>query len=87
MARWWMGNDPVGTAVMKALSITFPEGERFFIQSVMRYAADLPPQVERDVKPSPCRKGHILSSTLTSTAASARRDMVGYGSIRDCIAA
>lgn len=48
--RWWYGGDPFGTAVMNALSLTFPEGERFFIQSVKRYAVDLPPALVRDVR-------------------------------------
>ena len=48
--RWWYRNDPVGTAVMNALSLTFPEGERFFIQSVKRFATDLPPELARDVR-------------------------------------
>ncbi len=48
--RWWYGGDPFGTAVMNALSLTFPEGERFFIQSVKRYAADLPPALAREVR-------------------------------------
>ena len=38
--RWWLNDDPFGTAVMNALSLTFPDGERFFIQSVKRFAKD-----------------------------------------------
>lgn len=32
--RWWMGNDPFETHLLNALSLTFPAGERFFMQSV-----------------------------------------------------
>jgi predicted metal-dependent hydrolase len=32
--RAWLGGDPVGTAVFNALSLTFPEGERSFMDSV-----------------------------------------------------
>jgi len=35
--RWWMRGDPMETAIMNALSATFPEGERFFIESVVHY--------------------------------------------------
>jgi uncharacterized protein len=33
--RWWVQGDPVRTAIMNALSATFPEGEKFFIESVV----------------------------------------------------
>ena len=32
--RWWLGGDPVGTAFYNALSVTFPKGEAFFVESV-----------------------------------------------------
>lgn len=35
--RWWVRGDPVATAIMNALSATFPEGERFFIESVVAF--------------------------------------------------
>ena len=37
MARWWLNNDPIATAFYNALSVTFPKGEGFFIDSVRRY--------------------------------------------------
>lgn len=33
-SRWWLKGDPIATAVFNALSATFPEGERKFIESV-----------------------------------------------------
>lgn len=36
-ARWWCGGDPVATAFYNALSMTFPKGEAFFIESVRHY--------------------------------------------------
>jgi hypothetical protein len=33
----WLGGDPVATAVFNALSLTFPEGERLFIDSVRAF--------------------------------------------------
>jgi predicted metal-dependent hydrolase len=40
--RWWLGGDPFGSAFYNALSATFPQGERFFMDSVRRFKADLP---------------------------------------------
>jgi predicted metal-dependent hydrolase len=36
-ARHWLGADPVGTAVFNALSLTFPDVERMFIDAVRAY--------------------------------------------------
>ncbi|HET9159525.1 MAG TPA: metal-dependent hydrolase [Caulobacteraceae bacterium] len=36
-ARDWAQGDPVATAIMNALSATFPEGEKFFIESVVKF--------------------------------------------------
>ncbi|MCP5433755.1 MAG: metal-dependent hydrolase [Alphaproteobacteria bacterium] len=35
--RYWLGGDPARTAFMNGLSITFPEGERMFVDSVKPY--------------------------------------------------
>ncbi|MDN5643616.1 MAG: metal-dependent hydrolase, partial [Acinetobacter sp.] len=32
--RFWFGGDPFRTRMFDALSLTFPDGERYFIQSV-----------------------------------------------------
>jgi predicted metal-dependent hydrolase len=34
---YWASGDPVLTRFMEALSMLFPEGERFFVESVMRF--------------------------------------------------
>lgn len=39
LARWWLGGDPVAIAFYNALSVTFPKGEGFFIDSVRRFRA------------------------------------------------
>jgi predicted metal-dependent hydrolase len=53
--RYWLGNDPVLTHFVNALQSTFPEGERFFIDSARDMAAEigeeqLPPQLAADLK-------------------------------------
>ena len=35
--RAWLGGDPVGTAVFNALSLTFPDGERLFMDAVRQH--------------------------------------------------
>jgi len=35
--RWWHGGDPVATAFFNALSATFPDGEKFFMDSVRHF--------------------------------------------------
>lgn len=35
--KFWFANDPFKTRFFDALSLTFPEGERFFIESVRLY--------------------------------------------------
>lgn len=46
----WLGGDPVGTAVFNALSLTFPDGERLFIDAVKNYRADLKGKLAEDVR-------------------------------------
>ncbi|MEQ1438896.1 metal-dependent hydrolase [Fontimonas sp. SYSU GA230001] len=52
--RYWLGGDPVLTHFVNALQATFPEGERFFIDSArdvraMVDPAKLPPALDRDL--------------------------------------
>ena len=39
--RHWMGGDPVATAVFNAMSLTFPDGERLFMDAVKNYRGEL----------------------------------------------
>lgn len=48
--RWWYGGDPVATAFHNALSVTFPRGEAFFIESVKAFREGVPPKLEREIK-------------------------------------
>ncbi|WP_374571205.1 metal-dependent hydrolase [Phenylobacterium sp.] len=40
--RWWHGGDPVATAFYNALSLTFPQGEAYFVQSVRHFLDQAP---------------------------------------------
>jgi len=46
----WLGGDPVGTAIFNALSLTFPDGERMFMDAVRHYRGQLSGKLLDDVK-------------------------------------
>lgn len=46
----WLGGDPVGTAVFNALSLTFPDGERMFMDAVKAYRDRLSGKLAEDAK-------------------------------------
>ncbi|MCW3835867.1 metal-dependent hydrolase [Sphingomonas canadensis] len=48
--RWWFAGDPVATAFMNALSITFPKGEAMFIESVKACRDGAPPKLEAEIR-------------------------------------
>lgn len=51
LPAYWHSNNPAITSYFDALSLTFPEGERFFIDSVKHYAhAITDPKLKRDVQ-------------------------------------
>jgi len=47
--RWWVRNDPVATAFFNALSATFPQGERYFIESVKHYRDRVPAALKEQI--------------------------------------
>ena len=47
--RWWLGNDPIATAFYNALSITFPRGEAFFVESVRAHRDDAPEKLKGEI--------------------------------------
>ncbi len=49
LARWWLGGDPVATAFYNALSVTFPKGEAFFVESVRRFRDGTPPRLAGEI--------------------------------------
>jgi predicted metal-dependent hydrolase len=48
--RWWLGGDPVGSAMYDALSVTFPKGEAFFVESVRAFREGAPPRLAAEIK-------------------------------------
>jgi len=49
--RYWMGGDPFQTTLFNALSLTFPDGERFFVASVRAMRDHVQdPHLERQVR-------------------------------------
>jgi uncharacterized protein len=49
MKRWWLNADPIATAFYNALSVTFPRGEAFFIESVRAFKEGAPEKLMEDI--------------------------------------
>ncbi len=49
LGRWWLGGDPVATAFYNALSVTFPKGEAFFVESVRAFRDGTPPRLAGEI--------------------------------------
>lgn len=73
--RWWVGGDPAGTAVMNALSLTFPDGERFFIRSVRRFERDAPDALRGPIRDFVVQEG---AHTREHLAFNAHVEASGY---------
>lgn len=48
--RWWLDNDPIATAFYNALSVTFPKGEAFFIESVKEFRDGAPERLAGEIR-------------------------------------
>lgn len=48
--RWWLNGDPIATAFYNALSVTFPKGEAFFIDSVRQFRDGTPPRLAAEIQ-------------------------------------
>ena len=48
--RWWLRGAPVGSAMYDALSVTFPKGEAFFVESVRAFREGAPPKLAAEIK-------------------------------------
>lgn len=49
-SRWWLGGDPFGSAWHNSLSLTFPQGEAFFIETVRRFRDDVPSELKSQIE-------------------------------------
>ncbi|HXP64203.1 MAG TPA: metal-dependent hydrolase [Steroidobacteraceae bacterium] len=47
--RWWNGGNPYATAFYNSLSLTFPKGEAFFIESVRNFRDRVPPAQQEQI--------------------------------------
>jgi len=47
--RWWLNNDPIATAFYNAMSVTFPRGEAFFVESVRAFRESVPPTLQAEI--------------------------------------
>jgi uncharacterized protein len=48
--RWWLGGNPYGSALYDALSITFPKGEAFFVESVRAFRDGAPLKLAEEIR-------------------------------------
>ncbi|WP_254305714.1 metal-dependent hydrolase [Sphingopyxis sp. BSNA05] len=48
--RRWVGGDPFASAFFNALSVTFPEGELFFIDSLKKFIKHVPPKLRGEIR-------------------------------------
>jgi len=48
--RWWVGGDPFATAVFNSLSLSFPRGEAYFVESVRAFRDGVPPALAQDIR-------------------------------------
>jgi len=68
--RHWLGGDAVGTAVMNALSLTFPDGEKLFMDAVRHFRNKVSGKLSDDVRQflaqeaMHSREHHALNSLL-----------------------
>jgi hypothetical protein len=48
--RWWLAGNPYGSALYDALSVTFPKGEAFFVESVRAFRDGAPPRLAEEIR-------------------------------------
>ena len=49
-AKYWQNGDPVATAFYNCLSLTFPRGEAFFIESVKAFRDHTPEKLQNEIR-------------------------------------
>lgn len=50
LGRWWLNDDPVATCFYNALSLTFPRGEAFFVESVKSFRDVTPDKLQKEIR-------------------------------------
>lgn len=50
MKRYWLNDDPIATAFYNALSITFPKGEAYFVESVKNFREGAPEKLAQEIR-------------------------------------
>jgi predicted metal-dependent hydrolase len=61
LSKDWLDNDPFKTAFFNALSMSFPAGERFFIDSVRNYQDEVKdPKLKKEMSRLFWSGGHAL---------------------------
>ncbi|GAA5126191.1 metal-dependent hydrolase [Alloalcanivorax gelatiniphagus] len=80
-SRYWFDNDPVLTHFMNVLSVTFPDGERFFVDAVRAFRDQVDdPQRQKDIS------GFIGQEAMHSLEHQAFNDLVaGQGPDQDAL--
>ena len=48
--RWWLNDDPFATAFYNALSVTFPKGEGYFVDSVRNFREGTSPRLRAEIQ-------------------------------------
>lgn len=77
--RYWCDNDPVLTHFLNALSLSFPEGERFFVEAVRNFRDRVEdPQRQKDISGF---IGQEAMHSLEHTSFNRFLDSLGYGEI------
>ena len=85
--RWWLGNDPVRTAFLNALSVTFPQGESLFIEAVRRFRDDADPVLKEQIgafikQETLHTREHIVFNRLIEQACYDTKAMNEYTAVR-----
>jgi predicted metal-dependent hydrolase len=89
--RWWLGNDPVRTAFLNALSVTFPQGESLFIEAVRRFRDDADPKLKTEIaafikQETLHTREHVVFNRLIEQAGYDTKAMNDYTAVRMKIA-
>ena len=89
--RWWLGNDPVATAFLNALSVTFPQGESLFIEAVRRFRDVANPKLKEEIaafikQETLHTREHVVFNRLIEQAGYDTKAMTDYTAVRMKIA-